>query len=129
MQDIASQKQSEFRQSLIGSWDKYCADAIITGTHIALTPTLRAFIEAWDFSAIRSLSVYDLLDDPAGKPAMCASLPLRPQHRLHLPGGAHRELRLGVKKSSDCSKCGVLAGAPDQGDAERNAVGQDCRGD
>src|ERR1700730_10804312 len=117
MQDIASQKQSEFRQPLIGSWDKYCADAIITGTHIALTPTLRAFIEAWDFSAIPSLSVYNLLDDPAGKPAMCASLPLHPHQWLHLAGSAHRELRLRVKEPADCGKCGVLAGAPDQSDA------------
>ena len=63
-------KPSEFRTALITDWSKYCADRIITGQHIPLDVGLRTFIEKWDFARIQSLSVHDLLDNPASKPVM-----------------------------------------------------------
>jgi hypothetical protein len=63
-------KPTEFKETLINTWDKHCADEISKGMHIALDDALRASINAWDFSLIRALSVDDLLDDPASKPVM-----------------------------------------------------------
>jgi hypothetical protein len=63
-------KPTEFKDTLINTWDEHCADAISKGTHISLDDPLRAFINAWDFSVIRALSVDNLLDDPASKPVM-----------------------------------------------------------
>ena len=63
-------KPSEFKTTLVNDWGKYCADQIVSGQHISLDAALRTFIEDWDFSRIISLSVHDLLDDPASKPVM-----------------------------------------------------------
>jgi hypothetical protein len=63
-------KPSEFRRELLEKWDEYCADAISKGTHIALDAPLRALIEAWDFSLIRSISVDAMLEDLASKPVL-----------------------------------------------------------
>jgi hypothetical protein len=61
---------SSFKRELIDKWNEYCADAISKGTHVALDPALRAFIERWDFSQIHSLSVDAIMDDPASKPVL-----------------------------------------------------------
>jgi hypothetical protein len=61
---------SQFKTTLINDWKKYCEHGIVSGQQVALDPALRAFIENWDFSRIISLSVHDLLDDPASKPVM-----------------------------------------------------------
>jgi len=63
-------KPSEFRATLIADWNHYCADKISDGLQITLTSDLRAFIEAWDFSVIRSISVDEILQDGASKPVL-----------------------------------------------------------
>ena len=60
-------KPSELRAALITKWDDYCAKTIIEGQDIKLTPELRAHISAWDFSAVRAISVDEILADPAAK--------------------------------------------------------------
>jgi hypothetical protein len=61
---------SKFRTELIITWDAYCANEISGGKNIPLDASLRTFIEAWDFSAIRALSVDDILGDAVVKPAL-----------------------------------------------------------
>ena len=61
---------SKFRTELIITWDAYCANEISDGKNIPLDASLRTFIEAWDFSAIRALSVDDILGDAVVKPAL-----------------------------------------------------------
>lgn len=39
-------KPSEFKSTLVDNWDQSCAKKIVEGQNIALTPELRAFIEA-----------------------------------------------------------------------------------
>ena len=60
----------QFRTELIITWDAYCANEISDGKNIPLDASLRAFIEAWDFSAIRALSVDDILSDAVVRPAL-----------------------------------------------------------
>ena len=71
-------KPSEFQATLMNDWATYCAGKIVAGQHIPLDAGLRAFIEAWDFSRIRSLSVHDLLDDPVSQPLMATWFDLDP---------------------------------------------------
>jgi len=63
-------KPEEFKRTLIGKWGEYCAEVISEGQRIDLDPALKSFIEAWDFSLIRSIDVDALLADPASKPVM-----------------------------------------------------------
>jgi hypothetical protein len=63
-------KPDEFKKTLIGKWGEYCAETISEGQRIDLDPALKSFIEAWDFSVIRSISVDALLADPTSKPVM-----------------------------------------------------------
>lgn len=63
-------KPSEFKSKLTSEWDQYCADKIIDGTKITLEPTLRQFVEAFDFSTISCLSLDDILNDPAATPIL-----------------------------------------------------------
>jgi hypothetical protein len=63
-------KPSEFKATLIGGWNKYCADAIIDNVHIPLDEGLTAFIEAWDFSQISPISVDVMLGDAAAGPVL-----------------------------------------------------------
>jgi hypothetical protein len=71
-------KPSEFRRELLEKWDEWCADKISEGTRVALDAQLRAFIEAWDFSKIRAISVDAILADPASKPVLYASFGVDP---------------------------------------------------
>jgi len=63
-------KPSEFRAELLNGWDRYCAKTISDGILIELTADLRSFIEAWDFSVIRAISVDEILQDSASKPVL-----------------------------------------------------------
>jgi hypothetical protein len=63
-------KPSELKKALVDNWDKYCAHGITKKETIALTPPLRAFLNAWDFSQVSVISVDAILDDPAGKVIM-----------------------------------------------------------
>ena len=60
-------KPSQLKQSLLDKWNDYCAKTITKKAVIALSPSLKAFLEAWDFSCVSVISVDDMLDDPAGK--------------------------------------------------------------
>ena len=61
---------SQFRQALLDKWTEYCADKISENVNIPLDAGLRTFIQAWDFSRIRAISVDDMLGDAAIKPAL-----------------------------------------------------------
>ena len=60
-------KPEEFRRTLIGRWEEYCANGISEGKHIPLGPALRALIENWDFSLICAISVDAMLNDAAAR--------------------------------------------------------------
>jgi hypothetical protein len=62
-------KPSEFKEALLSGWEKHCANAIIEGQTIMLDSGLRAFIEDWNFSAITSLSVDEIVQH-ATKPVL-----------------------------------------------------------
>lgn len=61
---------STFGPALIGYWEKYCATTIIENSHVPMTAELEAFIAAWDFSRVASISVDVILDDTAAKPVL-----------------------------------------------------------
>lgn len=63
-------KPSEFKATLLDTWPQYCARGISDKSAVNLTPELTAFIEAWDFAYIDSLSVDDILEDAAGNAVM-----------------------------------------------------------
>jgi hypothetical protein len=63
-------KPSEFQTELLNGWDRYCAKTITDKGSIDLTTDLRAFIEAWDFSVIRAISVDEIIQDAASKPVL-----------------------------------------------------------
>jgi hypothetical protein len=60
-------KPSQLKKALLDKWNDYCAEAITKKQVIALSPSLRSFIEAWNFSCVSVISVDDMLSDPAGK--------------------------------------------------------------
>jgi hypothetical protein len=62
---------SKFRETLITEWDKYCgASKIIENQHIPLDASLKAFIEAYDFSNITRYTIDKILSDPDVKPVL-----------------------------------------------------------
>jgi hypothetical protein len=63
-------KPSEFKTTLLSTWEQYCARGISDKAVIGLTPELTAFIDAWDFAQVDSLSVDDILCDAAGNAVM-----------------------------------------------------------
>jgi hypothetical protein len=60
-------KPSQLKKVLLETWDEYCAKTITKKKVVTLSPSLKAFIEAWDFSCVSVISVDDMLSDPAGK--------------------------------------------------------------
>lgn len=60
-------KPSQLRNLLIDKWNDHCAKTITRKAVVTLTPSLKKFIEAWNFSCVSVISVDDMLDDPAGK--------------------------------------------------------------
>ncbi|MCU1250299.1 MAG: hypothetical protein JWQ49_3328 [Edaphobacter sp.] len=63
---------AKFKQTLVEKWDQYCAQKISEGISIALDSSLRDWIEEWDFSKIRPLSVEMILEDPAALSVLAA---------------------------------------------------------
>jgi len=63
-------KPSLFKATIIAEWDKYCAKSIVENEYIPLDDSLKAFIEAWDFSRIYSISADIMLTDEAIKPVL-----------------------------------------------------------
>jgi len=57
----------QFKSKLINEWDKYCSTSIIKGSSIDLDSSLEFFINSFDFSTIKRISLDDiLLDDKIG---------------------------------------------------------------
>jgi hypothetical protein len=63
-------KSTELKRSLTANWDKYCAEKISDAGRIDLDDSLKAFIDKWDFAQVQHISIYRLLDDPAGNAVM-----------------------------------------------------------
>jgi hypothetical protein len=63
-------KPTELKEALLEKWDDVCADTIVENQHIELNADLRAFISGWDFSVVKSISVDEILIDPASKPVL-----------------------------------------------------------
>lgn len=61
---------SQFKSKLTTEWDKFCANKIIDGTTIPLTPALKTFIINFDFSTIRRLNLSDILNDSTATPVL-----------------------------------------------------------
>jgi hypothetical protein len=63
-------KPTELRLILLSKWDEFCARTIAEGQEIRLTPELRAHISAWNPSSVKSVSLDEILTDPAAKPVL-----------------------------------------------------------
>jgi hypothetical protein len=63
-------KPSEFKRALLDGWDEHCAKGLVEGSVTTLTDDLRAWIEEWDFSVIRPISVDVILTDPDAHPVL-----------------------------------------------------------
>ncbi|MBR1121740.1 hypothetical protein JQ628_09480 [Bradyrhizobium lablabi] len=72
-------KPSQLKKVLIDTWDNYCAKTITKTAVVVLTPSLKTFIEAWDFSCVSVISVDDMLGDPAGKIIMAKRFKENPE--------------------------------------------------
>jgi hypothetical protein len=60
----------KFKTTLINEWDKFCSKAISNGITITLDASLKAFIDAFDFSKIERISLDDILLDKHIKPVL-----------------------------------------------------------
>lgn len=63
-------KPSELQKTLLDRWDKHCRTSIADGEDIPLNAALKAFIEAYDFSNVSSISVEKMLADACIKPVL-----------------------------------------------------------
>jgi hypothetical protein len=59
-----------FKKAVIEKWDEYCANTIVEGTNIPLSPDLKKVVEDYDFANIQRLSIDDILNDSAIKPVL-----------------------------------------------------------
>jgi hypothetical protein len=65
-------KPSELKATILDKWDDYCARTIIEGQTIGLTSELTDHITAWDPSSVKSVSLDQILTDPAAKPVLAS---------------------------------------------------------
>jgi hypothetical protein len=65
-------KPTELKQVLLAHWDEYCAQSIVEGQIIRLTPELASHISAWDPSSVKAISLDDILLDSAAKPVLAS---------------------------------------------------------
>jgi hypothetical protein len=63
-------KPTEMKKALLDGWDTTCAKQITAKQIIALDTSLRAFIEAFDFTSVHSIDIDDMMADPAVKPLL-----------------------------------------------------------
>jgi hypothetical protein len=63
---------------LLSKWDEFCAKTIAQGQTIELTSELRAHISACDPSSVKSISLDEILIDPAAKPVLQSSFGMDP---------------------------------------------------
>lgn len=61
---------SQFKDKLIGDWDKYCSTKIVEGLTIPLNNDLETFICAFDFSTIERFTLDNILKDAYIKPVL-----------------------------------------------------------
>jgi hypothetical protein len=65
-------KPTELKATILDKWDDYCARAIMEGQTIVLTSELTDHITAWDPSSVTSISLDQILTDPAAKPVLAS---------------------------------------------------------
>lgn len=63
-------KPIEFKQAFIAGWTEHCEHTIIESSSVPLTPSLRAFIEAYDFARIGRIDLDGLIGDSSAKPVL-----------------------------------------------------------
>ncbi|MDX2277289.1 MAG: ABC-three component system protein [Hyphomonadaceae bacterium] len=63
-------KPAEFRSFVLSEWDKYCRTTIIENGDVALTPELKAFIQAYDFERVKAITLDEILEDSAARPVL-----------------------------------------------------------
>lgn len=61
---------NKFKSTLISEWDQHCASNLIEGKNIPLDPSLKTFVESFDFSNIHRLKLDDILKDSSAKSAL-----------------------------------------------------------
>lgn len=59
-----------FKKTLIDEWDKFCSKSISKGKTIKLDSSLKAFIDAFDFTKIERITLDDILLDKHVKPVL-----------------------------------------------------------
>lgn len=60
----------KFRKTVVSEWDAVCRDHLVRGTAIALTPEIRALIDAFDFTGVSILDGAKLVAQPDIYPAL-----------------------------------------------------------
>ena len=68
--ELLIDKPSELKKSLIDEWDSICANSITKKAPIPLDAKIKAIIDAYDFKNVRTVTIDDLIDDPAVKPLL-----------------------------------------------------------
>ena len=63
-------KPSKLKAELIARWDAVCAKKIVKGRTLALTESLRAMVDAYDFSCVSRVTVDDILGDDDVRPVL-----------------------------------------------------------
>lgn len=73
---------AKLREELISNWDKHVKDEITSTQSVPLDATLRAYVDAFDFSIFDAKTALQLVDDHRATPVHTArfggGLPLRP---------------------------------------------------
>jgi hypothetical protein len=68
--ELLIDKPSELKKALIGEWNSVCANSITKKAPIPLDAKIKAVIEAYDFKNVRTVTIDDMMDDPAVKPLL-----------------------------------------------------------
>jgi hypothetical protein len=63
-------KPIQLKKVMIDEWDERCSHSIIDNQQVPLTSDLRKFIEAWDFTQIKILTIDEIIADPHIKPSL-----------------------------------------------------------
>ncbi|WP_313223355.1 ABC-three component system protein [Pseudoxanthomonas mexicana] len=109
-------KPAAFKQAFLKGWDEYCKDSIVEGSSIALTPSLRSFIEGYDFARIGRVNLDDMVDasganavlykwfgaDPGPAPAGVMPTSVLSSEMLYLSQLIDAYVERGKASISDC---------------------------
>ncbi len=68
--ELLIDKPSELKKALIDEWDSVCANSITKKALVPMDAKIKAVIDAYDFKNVRTVTIDDMMDDPAVKPLL-----------------------------------------------------------